>query len=85
MFPGKAVTFDPSTGIGDYLTWLAVVDSNSSTQIVTGDFDVLMYWVTKDGLMVTGTTQREIIGIDNKAKIDKTDTEVLSTITVAAS
>ena len=80
---GAKVTLKPNTvfraqGVttNDYLTYKEV------TGIVANKDTVLQYWVTPDGLIVTGITQRTLDGIAKKTTITKTDTPVDSTISV---
>jgi hypothetical protein len=59
---------------GDYLTYAEVTD------ILKDGNEVLMYWITPDGVTVTGTTKRVLTGVGNKTTIVKTDTDVEMTL-----
>lgn len=62
----------------DYLTYL-----DMTSQFKGQEVDVKMYWVTMDGLVVTGTVQRSVNGKTfTKTGIQKEDKAVASTITV---
>ena len=60
---------------GDFLTYAEVTD------IVKGGEEVLMYWVTPDGVTVTGTTMRKLSGVDSKTTIANADSDVVMTLT----
>ncbi len=81
IFTAKGVT----SGL---LTYLRVIgkdwsDSNGAAANLLADGStVLQYWVTPDGLIVTGTTSRVYTGLANKDNISKTDTDVATTINV---
>ena len=50
---------------GGYLTYLEILESG----LLSTDKKVLQYWITPDGLTVTGNTSRVYKALDNKANI----------------
>ena len=65
----------------DYLTYAAedkIITALNAGELVVIDF----YWVTMDGLRVTGTAQRTLSGAANKDTMSRTDSTISSTITV---
>lgn len=76
VFRAKGATSD------DYLTYLTVIDASlGENNIVKSDDKVIMYWITPDGLIVTGTAQRQLQGVDNVRNLKKVDSTVASTVT----
>ena len=80
---GAKVTLKPTSVFraqgataNDYLTYKEV------TGIVANGSVLFQYWVTPDGLMVTGITQRTLDKIEKKTTIEKKDVTVASTIAV---
>ncbi|MBQ6272873.1 MAG: VWA domain-containing protein [Oscillospiraceae bacterium] len=63
-----------------YLSYLQVLKDGSPTLMDEAE-RVLQYWITPDGLIVTGTTSRTYAGLDNKNNLGKTDTTVATTVT----
>lgn len=62
-----------------YLSYLWVLEDGVLTMMDEGD-RILQYWITLDGLIVTGTTARTYAGMDNKDNLEKTDYPVASTV-----
>lgn len=79
---GPTVRLTPSSLFGtkgvednnDYLDYLDVA------KILGASGTVTMYWVTPDGLIVTGTVSRSLTGAARKVSIKSSDTFVASTI-----
>ncbi len=65
-----------------YLSYLQVLKDGSPTMMQEGD-RVLQYWVTPDGLIVTGVAGRSYSGLGNKNDLGKTDLEDVTSSTVA--
>jgi hypothetical protein len=63
-----------------YLSYLWVLKDGELTMMKEGD-RILQYWITLDGLIVTGTMARTYAGMDNKDNLGKTDDPVPSTVT----
>lgn len=63
-----------------YLDYLQVYDWSGEGNLLQEGGTILQYWVTPDGLMVTGVTSRVVTQITNKNTITRTDTPVKSTI-----
>lgn len=63
-----------------YLDYLQVYDWDGEGNLLQEGGTILQYWVTPDGLMVTGVTSRVVTQITNKNTITRTDTPVKSTI-----
>ena len=67
------------------MTYLAVIDNTGSNSNWTGNLlnngdEVLRYWVTLDGVLVTGTVKSVYTGLEKMSTIKKTDTPVISTL-----
>lgn len=64
----------------DYLTYFGTKpkELGSNENGVT----IVQYWVTPDNLMVTGTVQRTLTGVEKQSTIQRTDASVTSTISV---
>ncbi len=84
---GASVLLEPKTifrskGVTDgYLSYLEVITDYQQTLLHEGN-QVLQYWVTPDGLIVTGIAARTYSGLGNKNDLSKTDNVVDSTIGV---
>lgn len=68
-----------------WLSYLAVINNNANqpsgwSNLLHDNDAVLRYWVTPDGLLVTGTVQSVYTGLAKVTTIGKTDTPVTSTI-----
>lgn len=72
---GNSVTLNSNRlfGAAGYLDYLTVIkDSNPVTATnFSAGAKVLQYWVTPDGLIVTGTTKREYVNISNQSNFDR--------------
>ncbi|MBR5095261.1 MAG: VWA domain-containing protein [Oscillospiraceae bacterium] len=78
----KPETIFRSKGVkSGYLTYLQVLVDGSPTLMKEND-RVVQYWVTPDGLIVTGIAARTYSGLGNKADLEKTDIPVDTTIKV---
>ena len=65
----------------DYLTYLKMIDDSIDNLVGDGD-TVGMYWITWDGMFVTGTAQRTLTGVGYANTLKKSDKlDVTSTIT----
>lgn len=62
-----------------YLTYLKVIDATNPVTPFGAGATVLQYWVTPDGLIVTGTTQRTYQSITNKSDFAKGSSSVEET------
>ena len=77
----KPETVFRSRGVTEgYLDYLQVYDWDGAGNLLQEGGTILQYWVTPDGLMVTGVTSRVVTQITNKNTITRTDTPVKSTI-----
>ncbi len=77
----KPETVFRSRGVTEgYLDYLQVYDWDGEGNLLQEGGTILQYWVTPDGLMVTGVTSRVVTQITNKNTITRTDTPVKSTI-----
>lgn len=74
IFRSKGVT-------GGYLSYLEVITDYQQTLLHEGN-QVLQYWVTPDGLIVTGIAQRSYANLTDKANVKEgmSETTVASTI-----
>ena len=70
------------TGADNRLSYLEVMKNASGTKGFGENVKILQYWVTPDGLIVTGNTMRTYTGIANKTTIDKTQEAVAITVDV---
>lgn len=79
---GTSVKLTSKTVFGatGYLSYRKVNDVGGLKLLNNGD-SVLQYWVTPDGLRVTGTASRTYSGLASKTTVDKVETAVVSTIT----
>ena len=77
IFRAKGVT-------GGYLSYLEVMRGGTVSNGFGTTSTILQYWVTPDGMIVTGTSQRTYGALDTKtnAKANVTTTDVASTIAV---
>ena len=84
---GSSVQLKPETifrskGVkSGYLSYLQVLADGSPTLMQEGD-QVVQYWVTPDGLIVTGIAARTYAGLGNKNDLAKTDIPVEITVEV---
>ena len=84
---GSSVQLKPETifrskGVkSGYLSYLQVLADGSPTLMQAGD-QVVQYWVTPDGLIVTGIAARTYTGLGNKNDLAKTDIPVEITVEV---
>ena len=78
IFSAKGVT-------SGYLSYLEVISGGQQTLLHTGD-RVVQYWVTPDGLIVTGTAARTYAELTDRTQVKAgaNETEVESTIAVFA-
>ena len=79
IFRAKGVT-------GGYLSYLEVMNNGAMTNGMGTGITIGQYWVTPDGMIVTGTSTRSYASLDNrgnvKAEGNVTETAVASTIGV---
>lgn len=72
-------------GATGYLSYRTVINNGSNGQervnLLNNGDSVLQYWVTPDGLRVTGTASRTYTGLAYKNTLDKNELAVDSTIT----
>ena len=70
----KPETVFRSRGVTEgYLDYLQVYDWSGEGNLLQEGGLILQYWVTPDGLMVTGTTSRVVTGITDKDTITRRD------------
>ncbi|MBR0136457.1 MAG: InlB B-repeat-containing protein, partial [Clostridia bacterium] len=73
-------------GAKGYLSYLTVINHGSNGEpvvnLLSDNSAVMQYWVTPDGLFVSGTVSREYTGLGNVSDIGFTPTEGSSTIEV---
>ena len=63
-----------------YLTYLKMIDDSLNPNLVANGNSVGMYWITNDGVFVTGTALRTLTGVENAKTLKRSDTTVSSTV-----